>query len=314
VDAVARVGVYPATLVIGNQTLNGQVMGVDRGAMAAVTRYRDDYSTVPVADLFNQLAGNRTGVLLNRSTAEQYTIGIGQSVTLRVTALSTTYETRVPVMGYVDFFPTLDPADGFFIITNIDPLFELVGTTLPYDVWLSLEPDADRNVVYSAIQALNFPILEWQDPATELIIAQAEPARRGVLGFLSVGFAAAIVLTLIAAVIQNVSSFRAQSSQLGALRAMGLGDIATGTYMVLVQSITASSSILVGTGIGVLTTVLFLPLLDFSGGLPPYLVRVAWDELLWVYVLFAGTLFGLTLLLTTLLSREQITAIVKLGE
>ncbi len=311
---VARVGTYPGFLVVGTQTIDGQIMGVDRGAMAAVTRYREDFADVHLADLFNQLAGQRTGVLISRATAEQYNIAVGQAVTMRITALGEPFELRVPVAGYADYFPTLNPTSGFFLITNIDPIFELVGTSLPYDVWLALEQGADRNAVISEIQALNFPIIEWQDPTVELRIAQAEPARRGVLGFLSIGFAAAIVLTLIASVIQNVSSFRAQASQLGALRAMGLGNFTTGLYMILVQSITATSSILVGTGVGALTTLLFLPLLDFSGGLPPYLVRVAWTEIILVYVLFAGTLFTLTLSLTTLLSREQITTVVKLGE
>ncbi len=63
-----------------------------------------------------------------------------------------------------------------------------------------------------------------------------------------------------------------------------------------------------------LTTLLFLPLLDFSGGLPPYLVRVAWGEIALVYGVFAGILFLVSIAITTALSREQLAAVVKLGE
>ncbi|MEO0565424.1 MAG: hypothetical protein AAF125_25175, partial [Chloroflexota bacterium] len=162
---VARVGTYSGFLVIGTQTIDGTIMGVDRGAMAAVTRYREDFAGLPIADMFNQLAGSRTGILLSKVTAEQYNIAVGQSVTMRITALGEQFELRVPVSGYVDYFPTLDPTDGFFLITNIDPIFELVGTSLPYDVWLALEADADRDAVTNAVEALNFPIIEWQNPA-----------------------------------------------------------------------------------------------------------------------------------------------------
>ena len=310
----ARVGDYPAQLVVGSQRATGTVMGVDRGAMAAVTRFRDDFADAHVADLFNELAGNRTGIILSRNMIDEFNLALGQTVTLQVQALGAWYEARVPVIGYTDFFPTLDPRDGFFAITNIDPIFELVGTNLPHDVWLGLYPGADLDAIKQQVAALNFPVLQWLDPAQALQIAQAEPARRGVLGFLSVGFVAAITLTLIAAVIQNVSSFRAQTIQLGALRAMGLGGFGTGLYMMLLQGIGTVSGIASGTLIGVLTTLLFLPLLDFSGGLPPYLVRVAWDELLVVYAVFAGVLLFVSTVITTALSREQLSTVVKLGE
>ena len=63
-----------------------------------------------------------------------------------------------------------------------------------------------------------------------------------------------------------------------------------------------------------LTTLLFLPLLDFSGGLPPYLVRVAWDDIVAVYAVFAGVLLVVTLLTTLLLSRARVATIIRLGE
>jgi putative ABC transport system permease protein len=156
--------------------------------------------------------------------------------------------------------------------------------------------------------------LEWQDPDAALAAAYGAPSRRGVLGFLSVGFVASILLTLVSAVIQITASFRAQAAQLGSLRAMGLGSLTVGAYLVLLQGIAATSGILSGTSIGVATTLLFLPLLDFSGGLPPYLVRVAWDDITRVYTIFAAVLFGVTLATTLLLGRERLTTIVKLGD
>ena len=57
-----------------------------------------------------------------------------------------------------------------------------------------------------------------------------------------------------------------------------------------------------------------LPLLDFSGGLPPYQVRVAWSEITNVYVLFAGMFFIVAVLTVLLMGRRQLTTIVRLGE
>ncbi len=311
---VSRFGSYTARLVVRSSRVDGKVVGIDRGDIAAVTRWREDYSTDDIGTLFNQLAGNRTGVLLDTNTVNELAIAIGQEVTLQVQALGEWYETRVPVIGVFDFFPTTDPREGFVMITNIDPLFEVVGTELPQNVWLGLDDGVEIDEVQQKIADIDFPVLRWLDPEETLRQAQAEPGRRGVLGFLSVGFVASIVLTLIGTIIQSTASFRAQSSQLGTLRAMGMSGFAVGIYMILLQSLMAASGILSGTSIGVVTTLLYLPLLDFSGGLPPYLVRVAWDEIILVYSVFAGILLFVTLFISLMLSREQLSQVVKIGD
>ncbi|MBZ0301511.1 MAG: ABC transporter permease [Anaerolineae bacterium] len=311
---VSRVGRYSARLSIPGQRLDGVALGVDRATMAAVTRFRSDYAKDSISDLFNRLAGQRDGVLISTRTAVDYNLLIGQEVTLQINALGEWYETKVPIVGVLDFFPTLNPADGFFAVMNIDPIFELAGTPLPYNVWLSLKPGADVAAVKAAVREIGFPVLEWQDPATALAKAQASPSRRGVLGFLSVGFVASITLTLISAIIQSTASFRAQVTQLGSLRAMGLGGLSVAVYLIILQGMIAGSGILSGTSIGLATTVLFLPLLDFSGGLPPYLVRVAWNDIALVYAVFAAVLVIVTFFITLMLGRESLSTIVKLGD
>ncbi len=134
------------------------------------------------------------------------------------------------------------------------------------------------------------------------------------LGFLSVGFVASILLTLVGAIIQSAASFRAQAAQLGSLRAMGLSGLSVGVYLFLLQTLMTGSGILSGTSIGVATTLLYLPLLDFSGGLPPYLVRVAWGNIVLVYAAFAAILLAVTFGTTAFLGRERLSTLVKLGD
>jgi len=311
---VSRVGRYTARLLVPGQRLDGIALGIDRAAIAAVTRARLDYADESYAELFNKLAGNRTGIILNSKTAQSYNLLVGQELKFQIFALNTWYETSAPIVGVVDYFPTLDPHAGFFMLTNLDPLFELVGTPLPYNFWLSLYADADADTVRAAVRALGYPVLEWKDPQQDLETAQAAPARRGVFGFLSVGFLAAIALTLIIAIIQSAASFQAQSAQLGSLRAMGLGGWSVGAFLIFSQGLAALSGILGGTAIGFGTTLLYLPLLDFSGGLPPYLVRVAWADILLVYAVFAAILFTVILSTSMLLGRQQLSTIVKLGD
>ena len=310
---ISRVGTYTARLRILSRVVDGSVMGVDRAEIAAVTYYREDYAPNDFALVFNKLAGNRTGIIVNRQTAEENNLALGQELELQINALNEWYDLRVPVVDVFDFFPTLNPTDGFVAITNIDPLFEAVGTDLPFNIWLGIEPGYDPQDVINNIQEIGFPILSWEATETAIQAAQSDPSRQGVLGFLSVGFVASITLTLISAIIQSIAAFRTQAVQLGSLRAMGLGSLSVAMYMILLQSLVSLAGIASGTSIGFATTLLYLPVLDFSGGLPPYLVRVSWEEILIVYGIFAAILFAVTLFTSLMLSREQLASVVKLG-
>jgi putative ABC transport system permease protein len=79
------------------------------------------------------------------------------------------------------------------------------------------------------------------------------------------------------------------------------------------QGLIALSGVGSGTLIGIGTTLLFLPLFDFSGGLPPYSVRVAWNEIALVYGVFGAVLILVALFMALILSRQQLARVVKLG-
>ncbi|MAU09155.1 MAG: hypothetical protein CL607_04985 [Anaerolineaceae bacterium] len=312
---LSRVGKYNGRLTVGGQRLEGTVIGVDREGLGGVTFMRDDYSDVPLGNLLNELALNRTGVILSKQVADQYHITVGDEVNYQITVLGEWQsEIRAVVVGLIDYFPTVDPsAQGFYLITSLQPLFEIAGTPLPFDVWINVAEGYTVDQAEQAITALNFPVLRYTDPGTQLALAQAEPGRRGVLGFLSVGFVAAIVLTLISAIIQSTASLQAQAAQLGSLRAMGMSSFSVRLYVLLLQSLIAFSGVGSGTLIGLGTTILFLPMFDFSGGLPPYQLRLAWDEILLVYGLFGAVLLIVALIMALVLTRQQLSRAVKLG-
>lgn len=312
--AASRVGHYDAELVLPNQRLVGKWIGVDRWALADVAHFRDDYAALPIADLMNLLAQDRSGVLISRTTSESHNLQVGQLITVRLKALNETFETTVPILGMMDYFPTLDPTDGFFLIGNIDPIFELAGSPLPHNIWLSLDADADWTRVQSQVSGLGYPVLRWLETSQDIADAEADPARRGVLGFLSVGFIASICLTLINMLIQITAAFRAQANQLGVLRAMGLSKSSVVLYILSTQGVVSGGGIVAGTVLGLVTTLVFLPLLDFSSGLPPYLIRVAWDDIGAVYLLFALVVFSITVISTIAFSRQQTSKLVKLGD
>ncbi|MFN8376355.1 MAG: hypothetical protein U0694_26225 [Anaerolineae bacterium] len=98
-------GSYDARIVLNSQRVDGTILGVDRGSIAAVTHFREDFASDQLAALFNNLAGNRTGIILSRQTAELYQLVVGQEIRIQVSALGEWYDTRVRIMGLLDYFP-----------------------------------------------------------------------------------------------------------------------------------------------------------------------------------------------------------------
>jgi putative ABC transport system permease protein len=315
IDDASRIGRYESRMTLSGQRLSGLVLGVDRAGLAGVSLTREDFSSIPLSRMLNDLATNRTGVILSHKTAEEYNVQIGQEVRYQVNVLGEWQaEIRATVVGFMDYFPTIDPQTmDYFLITSLDPIFEVAGTPLPFDVWLHVKAGVSLDQAEKAIRDVGFPVLRFADPHTLLLEAQAEPGRRGVLGFLSVGFLAAVSLTLIGTVIQGTASFQAQSSQLGSLRAMGMSSLSVRIYVLLLQGLIAISGVGSGTLIGLATTLLFLPLFDFSGGLPPYQLRIAWGDIQIVYSVFGTILILLALMMAFVLTRQQLAKAVKLG-
>jgi putative ABC transport system permease protein len=160
-------------------------------------------------------------------------------------------------------------------------------------------------------------VITYQDARARVDEAYAAPNRQGMLGLLSVGFLAASALTVIGFLLYALLSFRERFIQLGVLRAIGLSRRQTGVALGLEQFILVLAGLVGGTGIGVLTAWSFIPLLPVTAGAgtgtPPYLVQIAWGEILRVYAIFgAMMLVGIAATLISL-ARMKLFQAVKLG-
>jgi putative ABC transport system permease protein len=75
---------------------------------------------------------------------------------------------------------------------------------------------------------------------------------------------------------------------------------------------------LAGTLIGVTASILFIPFLQVRGGphpqTPPFLVRIAWDQIGVIYLVFGAMLVLAVMVTLLLLRRMKLFQAVKLGE
>ncbi len=300
----------------GNQTM--QLIGVDRADFLTVGRWREDYARESLGALMNRLADDPSAILISSDFAGQRNLRVGDKVTLTVNDLGTRHNIPGVIAGFVGLFPTTYPEDGPLVIANLDYLFDQEGGQFPYEVWLQLRDGTARKAVNAGTLDLGLKTFDNGYSAEAIVAGRERPERQGLFGLLSVGFVAAAFLTMLGFLFYSVLSFQKRYVELGMLRAIGLSTRQLGVLLGFEQALIIGIGMLAGTLIGVTASLLFIPFLQVRGGphpqTPPFLVRIAWDQIGVIYLVFGAMLVLAVLVTLLLLRRMKLFQAVKLGE
>ncbi len=316
ITAAMRVGTYPAVAGVTAGRTEGVFKGIERTGFAQIAYWRDDFADQSMGALMNALALHRDGVLVPESFLEQNFLHVGDYIQVEVTTYGVSTLIDLAIVGTFEYFPTWYPSQGPLFVGDLNYLFEATGKQYPYDVALDLAPDADLAALVSEDMGL-LPE-DWRAPQLVIDAEQASPDRQGLLGLLSVGFAAAAVLTVLGFLLYALFTFRRRFIEFGVLRAVGLST----RQMTAFLGWELAFLILMGGGLGTLlgagVSRLFIPVMqvgiDEASLIPPYVVDLAWPAILEIYVLFVGLFVVASVALTVMLRRMRISEAVKLGD
>ncbi len=193
-----------------------------------------------------------------------------------------------------------------------------MGGEFPYEVWLSLEPKAENDVILETLNDLSLNVSYSKFTREAIQEAKLQPERQGLFGLLSVGFTALAFLTTLGFLLYAFFSFRRRFIELGILRAIGLS---AGQMMVLLGvelAILLGIGLGAGTALGVGISNLFIPYLQVgteqTAHIPPFLVQIDWSSVFQVYGLFILLFIAALAILAVLLLRMKVFQAVKLGE
>ena len=145
-----------------------------------------------------------------------------------------------------------------------------------------------------------------------------QPEWVGLFGILSVGFLLTGLMACIGFVLDTFASLRKHYVQLGILQAIGLSSRQLISYLVLERVILMIIALGCGTGIGFLTSVMFVPILQVSAAsgtpIPPFLVLIGWVQSSWLILTFGVVLLAAIIATIGYLVRIKIFQAVKMGE
>lgn len=319
VRAAARVGEYSATTSIGGRQQTGRLVGVDRIDFPRVAFFRPDFAqNDSLGGVMNRLAVDSSAILVSRDFLARHNLSAGDPLRLTVGAAGHFAEILFTVAGPLDLFPTQYPQDGPFFIANLDTIYEGLGGTYPYNVWLATEPGVDSAAIVEGVRQLGLAVIGSQDARAIILEEQSRPERQGLFGLLSVGFLAAAALTVLGFLVYAVVSFQRRFIELGMLRAIGLSVAQMAAYLTGEQALLILTGLGLGSALGLLASTIFIPYFQVGGDktalVPPFVVQIAWQQLSTIVLIFGAMFVIAVAILFVLLIRMKIFEAVKLGE
>ena len=318
VKAATRIGEFPVSTRVGSRLVNGRLFGIDRNQFPEVAYFRRDFADASLGALMNALALEYGGVIVSQSMLDTLGLQVGDSIALSglVSASNATFDFQI--VGAMEYFPTVYPEDGEFFVANLNYIFSLLGHEVPYRVWLDTEEAIDPEQLTSSLDDLGYRILAIEDAHSELAEEQARPARVGLFGFLSVGFIAVAMLSVLALVIYSALSFRQRFIQLGILRAMGLSTSQLVFSLGGEQVMVTTAGIAAGGYLGLLSSYLFIPFYqigyDEADLIPPFVVQIAWNDVAQLVLAMLIMVLAAAIGTLWLLVRMKTFQAVKMGE
>lgn len=318
VRAAARVAYSSIDISVGTTTVEGQYVGVDRLDLPGAVYWREDYAEESLGALMNRLADDPSSVLISRDFARERGLRIGDRLTVVMHGLGGDLSMPVTIAGEIKLFPTVYPEDGPIMVGNLEYVFALKGGQYPYDVLLLLEDGTTRTSLNQTFRSMKLDTINRGFAPKDITDERARPERQGLFGLLSVGFVGSAFLTVLGFLFYTMLSFQRRFVELGMLRAIGLSSRQLGVLLGWEQASIIGMGALTGTIIGVSASILFIPFFQVREGdhpqTPPFLVEIAWDKIMLIYLVFGVMLFLAVLATLALLRRMKLFQAVKLGE
>jgi putative ABC transport system permease protein len=319
VEAAARVGDYSATANIGGRQQAGRILGIDRMDFPSVAYYRPDFAYgESLGGLMNRLAASSDGILVSNGFLAQQGLAVGDPLRLTIGVAGQYAEVEFTVVGALGLFPTLYPQDGPFFVANLEHIYDALGGTYPYDVWLATDASAPSATIVDGVRDLGLVVVTSQDARQIIAAEQTRPERQGLFGLLSVGFVAAAVLTVVGFLVHAVVSFQRRFIELGMLRAIGLSKRQMAAFLATELAALIVTGVALGTGLGVGASALFIKYFqigsDKTALVPPFVVEIAWQQVGIILTVFVAMFVLAVAVLVVLLNRMRVFEAVKLGE
>lgn len=310
-----------------NESVPVCVMGIHTKEFGEITMVDREYLDKHYYSYLNDLAVVENGVLLSTDFNTKLGFEEGDVITyFNKRGKATTGK----IVGFIDYFPGYNPVsnglnpdgtayskDNYLIVSHFDYLTNKWGT-YPYEIWIKLKDGYTAKDVYAFINDNKIQVSKYINREIRLNNTLTDPLLQGTNGVLTMGFAVTIILCAVGYLIYWIMSIKERELIFGVLRAMGFHKSEVIKVLVNEQIFSGLLSVVSGIGIGILTSKLFVPILQEAyasedQALPMRLITNAAD-MYKLYGVILAVIFVVLIVLISIISRMNVTKALKLGE
>lgn len=303
------------------------VMGIHTKEFGEITWVDQNLNNRHYYELLNKLAEDSGGVIVSENFRSKLDMKVGDTLTY---VNGDGKEDSAKIIDFFDYFPGYAPsvtelnpdgtvtiADQFFIVGHYAHYRQKWGVT-PYEIWMQLKDGHSSEEVLAWAKENGISLKKYVSRADDLKKTITDPLLQGTNGVLTMGFIVTIILCAVGYLIYWIMSIRSREMIFGVLRACGMHKGELFKMLMNEQIFSGVFSVLAGIGIGKLTSVMFVPMLQQAYAatnqvLPMNLV-VNSTDMVRLYSVIAAVMVVCFAVLILLLFKMNVAKALKLGE
>ena len=307
---------------------NVLLMGINTKEFGETAYIQDGLLDQHWYNYLNLISQDINGILVSTNMKKDMKLEIGDTIEyVRYDELDRKTDTCSGVIyGFVDYWPSYEDTvqvensagimsnmDNYLIVASYDKVINSYDT-VPYEWWI--KTDKDTNYIYDFIENNSIKLDRFLDSNNDIVIMKNDPVFQETNGMLTISFIVVLVLCMVGFLIYWIISIKQRELMFGIYRAMGLSMKEIIKMLMFEHLFSSVASIAVGVLVGVLSSQLFIPLIELA-----YATKVAkvdvvssWLDMTRLGVAIVFILVLCIYVLGKILNNMKISQALKLGE
>lgn len=273
----------------------------------------------------NAMATDANAILLSSNFHSKMGVKLGDKITY-------TNEDKMEltgiVYGFFDYFPsyvennhelneeeTLVTTENYLVVANLAIVQQTYGVK-PYQIWI--QTDGSSQFIYDYAEKNDIQYTVFEDVASKLVDVKNDALFQGTNGILTMSFIVILILCCTGFLIYWILSIRQRELLFGVFRAMGMTKKEIIQMLINEQIFSSGISILIGAGLGILASKLFVPLVQIfyasTDQAVPLQVVFQTVDMIRLFSVIAIVIIICMVVLGKLINKINISQALKLGE
>ncbi len=272
VVASAKVFRMPQVDVDSAAKVTSQIMAIDTKDFGNTAFLPEGLNKVLFNDYLNVLSTNPEAVLLSSNYKVKHGLKIGDIINIDS---GNNLPLNCVVYGFVDYWPGYKPTsvqmnmdgsskmiDNYMVITHLSRIQQEWGIK-PYEIWMKLK-ESNTSFFYDFLKDNEISVSSINDRKQIVLDIRKDSLFQGTNGILTMSFIIILILCCIGYLIYWILSIHGRELLFGVFRAMGMSKREIIHMLINEQLFTGGLAIVLGAGIGVLASKLYIPMIQIS--------------------------------------------------